>query len=140
MILSVTGELLSGLCRSWEAVLASSRIIDVNGTRSIVTSFGSACSGDRALMIASVCRCGILMGVLCSDDGVRSVCTVDSAAIMGMFAVCIVKCVDVDWLHGICVLGRYNPPNCRWHKHGTPTTEYAMAFLVVGVLCWQMMW
>ena len=63
--------------------------------------------------MASVCRCGIFMGLLCSEDGVTSVCIVVSANIMGMLAACIIKCVDAVLLHGMLVLGRYNPPNCK---------------------------
>ena len=126
-----------GMCSSCEVTCASSSTFLVNGSKSSVRSVGSVFIGVIALTMACVCRCGIVMGVLCNDEGAMGACSVDSASMMGMFAVCIKKCVDTVLLHGILVFGRYRPSNCRWHRHGTPTIEYAMAFLSIGVLCWQ---
>ena len=114
--------MLSDLCKLSAAVLASCRIRSVNGTKSMVTSVGSVCSGDNAAIMAAVCKCGNRMGSLCSDDGDMLLLSVVSAVMMGMFAVCIKKCVELLSLHGILVLGKYSPSNCKWHRQGTPTT------------------
>ena len=83
--------MFNGACRSLSARVASSRMTLVNGTRSIVTSFGRFCSGMSALSTAAVCSGGKCMGVMCSESGEISLCDVDSAVMMGMLTVCMRK-------------------------------------------------
>ena len=52
--LSPTGSVLRGLLSSMSVSLLFSKISYVKGTRSIVTSLGRGCRGDRAAIIAVV--------------------------------------------------------------------------------------